>query len=231
MLKVKNGPQAKRAHYVVLALAFSVLAFEVLWPLYIGPIERQREMTCASNLKMLGLGLIQYEQDYDRKLPGGADHWAGQVYSYEKSKSVYICPDDSAARHGNDRIVSYAMNANLRGASNQALDSFEMTVMLIEFDSGATVDVTHPEQVSKYTLGEMPNRAWGGVRLGTTANVKNPPRHDPNLLVLSCDGHVLAYPPLQISSGANALSQNANQDATHAAGATMSPYQQTFSEK
>lgn len=37
--------------------------------------------------------------------------WAGQIYSFAKSKEIYQCPDDT----GTAPLVSYAYNGNLAG--------------------------------------------------------------------------------------------------------------------
>ena len=53
--------------------------------------------------KQMGLGLLQYTQDYDEMLPfgnGGASSavgWAGQMYPYVKSTQLYKCPNDTTA--------------------------------------------------------------------------------------------------------------------------------------
>ena len=221
---------------VLAVIGFLVVVAAVVLPVVNGIADARRSLAtvCTSNMKQLGLGLLQYEQDYDMKFPGGADHWAGQIYSYEKSTSVYICPVDRVAHKNRIDIVSYAMNANIRRKDALKLTEPTDTVLLTELDCGEPIDVIKPERVSQYTLGDTPNTAWGGIRLGTTADVVNPTRHGPSITFLACDGHVKLLRPEKVSSGIDALSLDGKQDATHAVGTKaieFSTYELTFSEK
>jgi prepilin-type processing-associated H-X9-DG protein len=69
-------------------------------------------------MKQIGLGWLQYVQDYDETVPMGNAHsfgqgWAGPIFPYIKANGVYFCPDDTTqATIATDTVVSYAMNAN-----------------------------------------------------------------------------------------------------------------------
>ena len=77
-------------------------------------------------MKQLGLGYLQYVQDYDETCPNGGSSyatgcgWAGQLYPYVKSIRVYVCPSDTSTA---PPICSYGYNANcvVRGAVNPAV--------------------------------------------------------------------------------------------------------------
>ena len=92
---------------------------------------------CKSNLRQLGIGLLQYSQDYDQHWPGGGGHWAGDIYPYEKNAAVYKCPSDSVAP-ADGFEVSYAMNSNQQGPkggnATNALSFPARTVATIEYD-------------------------------------------------------------------------------------------------
>jgi prepilin-type N-terminal cleavage/methylation domain-containing protein/prepilin-type processing-associated H-X9-DG protein len=88
---------------VVIAI-ISILA-AILFPVFARAREKARQTTCASNLKQLGLAIIQYTQDYDESYPGAwkgingntsnstRTEWEENIYSYVKSANVYDCPD------------------------------------------------------------------------------------------------------------------------------------------
>ena len=62
--------------------------------------ENARRSACQSNLKQIGLGILQYSQDYDERFPSGVwsdlrgTGWGGQIYPYVKNVQIFKCPSD-----------------------------------------------------------------------------------------------------------------------------------------
>jgi prepilin-type N-terminal cleavage/methylation domain-containing protein len=86
---------------VVIAI-ISILA-SMLFPAFSRARESARKTVCISNLKQIGLGIMQYTQDYDEKFPVGYPFWFTPtpannellVYvidPYIKSVQVWDCP-------------------------------------------------------------------------------------------------------------------------------------------
>jgi hypothetical protein len=76
-----------------------------LFPVFARARENARRASCASNLHQIGLGILQYVQDYDEKMPCGSlpplspaytigRGWAGQVLPYVKDAQVFKCPSE-----------------------------------------------------------------------------------------------------------------------------------------
>ena len=65
--------------------------------------------SCQSNLKQLGLALMQYVQDYDQKMPD-CDEWQKAILPYVRNPSLFRCPGAPDLEFG------YAMNSALNGA-------------------------------------------------------------------------------------------------------------------
>lgn len=91
---------------LLVVIAIIAILAAILFPVFATAREKARQTSCASNLKQLGLGTLQYCQDYDENLPyGNNPHnaggswreqgWAGSVYPYVKSTGVFACPDDT----------------------------------------------------------------------------------------------------------------------------------------
>ncbi len=118
---------------VVIAI-ISILA-AILFPVFGRARENARRSSCQSNLKQLGLGMMQYLQDNDGSYPffstgnilpayqssaelmsipnNGATandaKWAHLIYPYVKSVGVYVCPNTPDAR-ALGRNVPYGFN-------------------------------------------------------------------------------------------------------------------------
>jgi len=99
---------------LLVVIAIIAILAAILFPVFATAREKARQTSCLSNLKQLGLGLTQYEQDYDEYPPCGNAHtntnkgWAGQIYPYIKSTQVYVCASDTTT----GASCSYFINTN-----------------------------------------------------------------------------------------------------------------------
>lgn len=74
-------------------------------------LENQRRASCQSNLKQIALGLLQYQQDYDEKLPP-AKNWQDMIMPYVKSQQIFNCPSVESGEYGyayNWRLSKYGL--------------------------------------------------------------------------------------------------------------------------
>jgi len=121
---------------LLVVIAIIAILAAILFPVFAAAREKARQTTCASNEKQIGLGLLQYSQDYDEFLPGiGPTNngvvrgvgWNQAIYPYIKSQGVFKCPSEIVpsgyvtanatyawwATHNSPATPSYAMNMNL----------------------------------------------------------------------------------------------------------------------
>jgi len=120
---------------LLVVIAIIAILAAILFPVFAKVREKARQISCASNLKQLALGVIQYVSDYDQQYPSIAPltvtgtstqyafcGWAGRIYPYIKSTAVYKCPDDPTPPQVFGTVtkypVSYAMNKNLLSVSS-----------------------------------------------------------------------------------------------------------------
>jgi prepilin-type N-terminal cleavage/methylation domain-containing protein/prepilin-type processing-associated H-X9-DG protein len=145
MKKIKSGFTLIELLVVIAIIA--ILA-AILFPVFAKAREKARQISCVSNLKQIGLGLVQYSQDNDEALirawygPGngweGSDpstndyKWMDAIYPYVKSTQIFTCPDDSGFGGGSGKYVpyqqltakdathygSYGINASYYGSSD-----------------------------------------------------------------------------------------------------------------
>ena len=108
-----HGARLRRASAFTLVELLVVIAIiailaAILFPVFARARENARRASCLSNLKQIGIGFMQYTQDYDENGPMtsmsggmmsmGAYSWTTSTQPYIKSVQVFRCPSDSAAR-------------------------------------------------------------------------------------------------------------------------------------
>ena len=112
-------------------------------PAYLPARENKRRSNCQSNLKQLGLGLMQYTQDYDEKLPP-AREWSQVIQPYVKNIQVFRCPNVT-----DPQGFGYAFNSRLSHKSLAALKGVNGDRMVMLYE---TTDL----RWNAYGLGEKP---------------------------------------------------------------------------
>jgi prepilin-type N-terminal cleavage/methylation domain-containing protein/prepilin-type processing-associated H-X9-DG protein len=108
---------------LLVVIAIIAILAAILFPVFAQAREKARQITCTSNLKQIGLGIMMYQQDYDETYPfndwiNGAvpieEQWYnaigpyvknGQSYSYDAAYNglggVWSCPDEPLAQPQN----------------------------------------------------------------------------------------------------------------------------------
>ena len=85
-MKLRN--QSRRAFTLIellVVIAIIAILAAILFPVFAQAREKARSATCLSNQKQLGLGIIQYIQDYDECFPLGISYYGGTWQSYGAS--------------------------------------------------------------------------------------------------------------------------------------------------
>ena len=105
---MKSLHRNRRAGFTLIELlvVIAVIAIlaAILFPAFARARENARCASCQSNLKQIGLGLMQYIQDYDESMP--FENWNTVTQPYLKSTQIFDCP--SGARNNNgDPLTKY----------------------------------------------------------------------------------------------------------------------------
>lgn len=89
---------------LLIVIAIIAILAAILFPVFGRVRENARRSSCQSNLKQLGLAVIQYTQDFDEKMPrswadspsriAAGDSLFKELDAYVKSSQILRCPSD-----------------------------------------------------------------------------------------------------------------------------------------
>ena len=233
---------------LLVVIAIIAILAAILFPVFARARENARRSSCQSNLKQIGLGIMQYTQDYDEYFPCGTDNygdgWAGQIYPYVKSVQIYVCPSDATPSANVNSVVfqcSYFMNRALNTTSTGAvspkslptLNASSLTVYAGEVYKGIMTGNTTSYPTDTYSPradGNYQPNSTDGYRTGVMGNrgtfqnglTYTETAHFDGSNFLACDGHVKWFKPSAISSGYNATLTTDAQTAGGLAAGTQS---------
>lgn len=150
---VLPGRQGFTLIELLVVIAIIAILAAILFPVFAQAREKARAASCLSNEKQIGLGLMQYCQDYDETLPshqyfeagtGRFYCWQTVLNPYVKSHDVYRCPSNplnetQVAGGGTDYSISYVPNVALMPNYSQKwvtplsdIEAPANTVMILE---------------------------------------------------------------------------------------------------
>ena len=144
---------------LLVVIAIIAILAAILFPVFARARENARRSSCQSNLKQIALGVFQYVQDYDERMPqqwqdrngsGGYNPttppsenndqgWVMLMQPYLKSVQIFQCPSQSivpstaVAPNNND----YWINIQATSRSQAEFDEPTNTVLLGDGGSGS----------------------------------------------------------------------------------------------
>lgn len=117
---------------LLVVIAIIAILAAILFPVFARARENARRSACQSNLKQIGLGIMQYVQDYDERMVQGSHNgvfatsnpdqtWRTMIYPYIKSNQVFYCPS-WVSEYGYASQVIQTWRPNLDGSVNEFSD-------------------------------------------------------------------------------------------------------------
>ncbi len=146
--RITAGPAGRHGFTLIellVVIAIIAILAAILFPVFARARENARKSTCQSNIKQLALGVLQYAQDYDERLPrhciqpAGADPsmWTGMVQPYVRNTGVTQCPSNPTPRNaargcgGYGYNLSTLANGTAVGCGNRQLADIEKPAGLL----------------------------------------------------------------------------------------------------
>lgn len=87
---------------LLVVIAIIALLAAILFPVFARARENARKSSCSNNMKQIGLGILQYTQDYDEVFPrrayaypSGEVRWQQVIMPYVKSVQLFRCPSNT----------------------------------------------------------------------------------------------------------------------------------------
>lgn len=177
---------------LLVVIAIIAILAAILFPVFARARENARRSSCASNLKQMGLGVMQYTQDYDEKYPfmnsgqnsnqvgtitpgypfaadDAAENPWKAIYPYVKSWQLYRCPSSterSDTDPGTNVGTSYTLNGivfNRTGRSIASIPEVSSIIVGQDYRWARWVGIMTPLYTSSGYLYAMYNSDYGSL--------------------------------------------------------------------
>jgi prepilin-type N-terminal cleavage/methylation domain-containing protein/prepilin-type processing-associated H-X9-DG protein len=185
---------------LLVVIAIIAILAAILFPVFARARENARRSSCQSNLKQLGLGIMQYTQDYDERMPASTANNGGDggkalynyINPYVKSLQIFKCPSDSGTK-----TYSYGYNY-VYLAGGGLVNAVAIASIQTPAETVLLADVLGASATQDFIYSPRYWRAnGGGTTYGTSAATTEAykygdadPRHLETITTLWCDGHV-----------------------------------------
>ena len=201
---------------VVIAI-ISILA-AILFPVFGRARENARRSSCQSNLKQIGLGVMQYVQDYDETYPYArmedsdtSPTWRQLVQPYVKSAQLFSCPSNPQKDNVADVATgvypaithSYSANGHVMIKVNIVNPAPQKMAVIAESARKVLAAEGVASWDGRYPIIGLPDEAGGGNYLPDYGFSG----HLATWNVLFCDGHVKSMKPVQTMTPVNMWGQ------------------------
>ena len=185
-----TAPKPKGFTLIELLVVIAIIALlaAILFPVFARARENARKSSCQNNLKQIGIGFLQYKQDYDETWCGGWSQtppnamWTYVLQPYLKSNQIFRCPSDSRNNYSgylhNNVLTSKGTGSQTVYITDSEITKPAESLIVIDGNTGGS----NIGQNGDYTL-------WNDWNRVTRAS-DGLPRHLDTSGILFCDGHV-----------------------------------------
>jgi prepilin-type N-terminal cleavage/methylation domain-containing protein/prepilin-type processing-associated H-X9-DG protein len=207
---------------LLVVIAIIALLAAILFPVFARARENARRTSCLSNMKQLGLGFLQYKQDYDERLP-----LAGNYQGWAKGAHWVSGPDNTPLVSGNPLVPTAQADVE-KGAifpyikSDQLYicpsQSAEMRGIGISYSMNCAISGINDSVINEPTLiillvdEKQPNDGYFWATNNVNSTDSRTEVHNEAGNMLFVDGHAKSFPKDRFNlSGSSGLTNKALQ--------------------
>ncbi len=169
---------------LLVVIAIIAILAAILFPVFGRARENARRSSCQSNLKQIGLGLIQYSQDYDERVTlswfgpdkdtsgaGGRYKWMDATFPYIKSEQIFNCPSDpsNSTRSAVDKNSVYRYHPG-DGSKGQGYDYGSYGANNTYYDIGPDALPPFSRDATLASIAAPSTTVWIGETLPTNTS-------------------------------------------------------------
>lgn len=196
---------------LLVVIAIIAILAAILFPVFARARENARRASCQSNLKQIGLGIMQYTQDYDERYPlrwsvaspstpCALHGWAYNIQPYIKSTQILQCPSEPLPPY------QYECGVTIGSSGSGYTDYWgNQNIMMNDSYGRAQSALTYPSNtvlVFDFYNANSDNGAFGGQEWGAGGMVQLT-RHLEGANYAFADGHVKWFKPDNMKGGGN----------------------------
>jgi len=219
-LHLRKPAQVRAAFTLIellVVIAIIAILAAILFPVFARARENARRSSCQSNLKQIGLGVLQYSQDYDEKIVPvrwyydgntGGSHvpFPSLLQPYIKSAQIFKCPSNTSSGNMSNTPeagtpATIAIPISYRGNSGNSLTPPGDVSLrpMAPLDAGA-ISMTSISSVATTILITEQTGNNGDPDLYDSGNAGALQGHLGTTNFLFADGHVKSLRPIATGS-------------------------------
>ena len=185
---------------LLVVIAIIAILAAILFPAFAKARESARRTSCASNMKQMGIGTMQYTQEYDEKYPfnviavptapSGQINWSEAIEPYIKNgektgfgvkNGIYMCPSYPLQSQSNHYGVNSSISGDRASWQDELLKAPSVSMASIDAPSNtiyiAEKGVLADNPVASYSVFDADEWNWIDY-VGGTMKKDMEPRYD-----------------------------------------------------